>query len=476
MNNNLFMNVAAETIKYFESLQDIPIGVTSSIEVLKSSADADLPEHGEDPEIALNKLISCVKKGLIHSQNPRYFGFVIGGSTPTSIAADWLTSVWDQNAQVFDTSPAASIIEDIVANWILELLNLPKESGVGFVTGAQMANFTALNVAKNTMLEKHGWDIELNGLQGSPHFNIIVGGSCHGTIHSAVRMMGLGKNNIKSVPSDAQGRINIDSLKNELNNCSGPTIICAQAGNVNTGCFDYFEEIIHLAKKHGAWVHIDGAFGLWARTSPKYCHLVAGIEKADSWTVDAHKWLNVSYDSGIVIIKDSKNHNKLKTIKCSYAGRHSEEYRDGSQWVPENSRRARGFVLYAALRNLGRVGVRKIVENSCSLATEFAHQLEKLPNVHVLNDIVLNQVLFRVESESNCDTNSFNNSICEHIQKEGIAWIGTTRWEGKTAMRISVSNWLTTKVDVDKTIRSIRNSIENELQIINNSILINRTV
>lgn len=475
MSKNLFMNVVSETIKYFELLQDIPIGVTSSIEELKSSVDSDLPNDGEDPEIALNKLISSVKKGLIHSQNPRYFGFVIGGSTPTSIAADWLTSVWDQNAQVFDTSPAASIIEDIVANWILELLKLPKELSVGFLTGAQMANFTALNVARNAMLEKHGWDIELNGLQGSPNFNILVGESCHGTIHSAIRMMGLGKKNIKSISSDFQGRINIDSLKNELNNCSGPTIICAQAGNVNTGCFDSFEEIIPLAKKHGAWVHIDGAFGLWARTSPKYFHLVTGIEKADSWTVDAHKWLNVSYDSGIVIIRDSKNHYKLKTIQCSYAGQHSEEHRDGSQWVPENSRRARGFVLYAALRNLGRDGVRNIVENSCSLATEFAQQLEKLPNVHVLNNVVLNQVLFRVESESNCDTNSFNNNICEHIQKEGLAWIGTTRWQGKIAMRISVSNWLTTKADVDKTIRSIRNSIEKELQIINNSVLINKT-
>lgn len=470
MSKNLFMNVVSETIKYFELLQDIPIGVTSSIEELKSSVDSDLPDDGEDPEIALNKLISSVKKGLIHSQNPRYFGFVIGGSTPTSIAADWLTSVWDQNAQVFDTSPAASIIEDIVASWILELLSLPKESSVGFVTGAQMANFAALNVARNTMLEKHGWDIELDGLQGSPHFNILVSESCHGTIHSAIRMMGLGNKNIKSILSDSQGRINIDSLKNELNNCSGPTIICIQAGNVNTGAFDSFEEIIPLARKHDAWVHVDGAFGLWACTSSDLYHLVTGIEKADSWTVDAHKWLNVPYDSGIVIIRDSKNHSKLKTAKCSYTGFNREEFRDGSQWVPENSRRARGFVLYAALRNLGRVGVRKIIDNSCFLAKEFARQLEELPNVHVLNNVVLNQVLFRVEPKLDFDTNRFNSNVSKRIQEEGLTWIGTTEWLGQTSMRISISNWLTTEEDVNKTIRSILNSIEIELQKISNPI------
>lgn len=468
MKKELFMNVASEANQYFELLQDTSIGVTSSIEEIKSSVDSDLPNEGEEPLTVIKKLISSVKKGLIHSQSSRYFGFVIGGSTPTSIAADWLTSVWDQNAQVYNTSPAASIIEDIVAQWILELLNLPKESSVGFVTGGQMANFTALNVARNTMLEKFGWDVELNGLQGSPHLNIIVSDSCHGTIHSAIRMIGLGKKNIKSVSSDLQGRINIDSLKDELNNCNGPIIICAQAGNVNTGAFDSFEEIMSLAKQHDAWVHVDGAFGLWACASPRLSHLVTGIEKADSWTVDAHKWLNVPYDSGIVIIRDFQNHRKLKTVQCSYAGSHIDGYRDCSQWVPENSRRARGFVLYAALRNLGRVGLRQIIDNSCFIANEFARQLADLPNVRVLNKVVLNQILFRVEPILDCDTNSFNRNVSKRIQEEGLSWIGTTEWLGETAMRISISNWSTTKDDVDRTIRSIKNSIENELQKIGN--------
>lgn len=468
MKKELFMNVASEANQYFELLQDTSIGVTSSIEEIKSSVDSDLPNEGEEPLVVIKKLISSVKKGLIHSQSSRYFGFVIGGSTPTSIAADWLTSVWDQNAQVYNTSPAASIIEDIVAQWILELLNLPKESSVGFVTGGQMANFTALNVARNTMLEKFGWDVELNGLQGSPHLNIIISDSCHGTIHSAIRMIGLGKKNIKSVSSDLQGRINIDSLKDELNNCNGPIIICAQAGNVNTGAFDSFEEIMSLAKQHDAWVHVDGAFGLWACASPRLSHLVTGIEKADSWTVDAHKWLNVPYDSGIVIIRDFQNHRKLKTVQCSYAGSHIDGYRDCSQWVPENSRRARGFVLYAALRNLGRVGLRQIIDNSCFIANEFARQLADLPNVRVLNKVVLNQILFRVEPILDCDTNSFNRNVSKRIQEEGLSWIGTTEWLGETAMRISISNWSTTKDDVDRTIRSIKNSIENELQKIGN--------
>lgn len=463
MKKELFMNVASEANQYFELLQDTSIGVTSSIEEIKSSVDSDLPNEGEEPLTVIKKLISSVKKGLIHSQSSRYFGFVIGGSTPTSIAADWLTSVWDQNAQIYNTSPAASIIEDIVAQWILELLNLPKESSVGFVTGGQMANFTALNVARNTMLEKFGWDVELNGLQGSPHFNIIVSDSCHGTIHSAIRMIGLGKKNIKSVSSDLQGRINIDSLKDELNNCNGPIIICAQAGNVNTGAFDSFEEIMSLAKQHDAWVHVDGAFGLWACASPRLSHLVTGIEKADSWTVDAHKWLNVPYDSGIVIIRDFQNHRRLKTVQCSYAGSHIDGYRDCSQWVPENSRRARGFVLYAALRNLGRVGLRQIIDNSCFIANEFAQRLADLPNVRVLNKVVLNQILFRVEPILDYDTNLFNSNVSKRIQEEGLSWIGTTEWLGQTSMRISISNWSTTKDDVDRTIRSIKNSIENEL-------------
>jgi glutamate/tyrosine decarboxylase-like PLP-dependent enzyme len=465
MVEELFMKVAHEAIHYRDTLLHRPVGVALSHDELAAMVNTELPDDGETPDIAIRSLITSVEKGLVNNANPRYFGFVTSGALPISVAADWLVSVWNQNAQVYSSSPAASIIEDVVAHWLMELLSLPPDASVGFVTGTQMASFTALSIAKNAVLRKFGWDIDTNGLQESPHINIVCGECCHATIHSAIRMIGLGTKNIKFVQADSEGRIRMDAFRHVLDTCSGPTIVCVQAGNVNTGAFDPIEEILTLTTKRDIWVHVDGAFGLWAGASLRFKHLVTGVERADSWATDAHKWLNVPYDSGIVVIRTSEDHRNLKIAQCAYAKSTNTAYRDGSQWAPENSRRARGFVLYAVLRCLGKKGVQRIVENCCDMAKVFAAELARMPNIHIMNQVVLNQVLFRIEPKGLVDTDSFNSAVASRIQNDGICWIGTTEWQGKTVLRISVSHWATANIDVQRSMQSIINSIEQELVI-----------
>ena len=444
----LFRSTFQSAVQYRESLADRPVGVSAPPDELRPLLNSDLPEEGESPQAAIQMLMTGVEKGLIHSAGPRYFGFVVGGSSPVSVAADWLTSAWDQNAQVHMSSPAASIVEEVVARWMLELLGLPPTAGVGFTTGTQMANFAALTVARNAVLNTHGWDVPADGLQGSPFVQILCGECCHATVLSAVSMTGLGVRNIRKIAADAEGRMRLDAFQQALDSCKGPVIVCVQAGNVNTGAFDPIAEIIALSKNRGAWVHVDGAFGLWAAASPRLAHLVSGAGQADSWATDAHKWLNVPYDSGMVIIRDSDSHRAFKTARCAYAGPAAAEFRDGSQWVPENSRRARGFVLYAALRNLGKKGVANLVEQSCGLAQVFASELARIPDVRIINRVVLNQVLCRVEPAGVADLDSLNASVASRIQRKGVCWIGTTEWQGQTALRVSVSNASTTEGDV----------------------------
>lgn len=464
MTKELLDIVIKESMQYLESCPDKKIGISESYEELCRNIDQKLTDNGESAESAIRSLISGARKALIHSQNSRYYGFVIGGALPVAVAADWLTSVWDQNGQVYESSPAASIFEETVESWILEILDLPKESSIGFVTGAQMANFVGLSLARNSVLQKASWDVDEQGLQNAPHINVICSECCHGTIHSGVRMMGLGKKNIKMVSADCEGRMNKMELQLLLEKCKGPVIVSLQAGNVNTGAFDDFESIIKMAHEHGAWVHVDGAFGLWARASGKHKHLTSGIEKADSWSVDAHKWLNVPYDSGMIIVRNSEEHLKFKTSRCAYAGDPDDSKRDGSALTPENSRRSRAFVLYATLKALGRNGVEALVENSCSMAKLFEVQLQTIPGVKILNDVVLNQVLFCINPEGYADPDTFNKSVSDRLQAKGDCWIGTTSWEGKVALRISVSHYSTDARDVEQTIRSIKSAIKKELQ------------
>ena len=462
MTTDFFTKLSEAANVYLKNLPGRPVGAAVGHEKLLAGIKKELPETGETPEIAIQTLISGVEQGLVHSTSPRYFGFVTGGATPVSVAADWLTSVWNQNAQVYLTSPAAAIVEDIVAQWILGLLGLPPESGVGLVTGTQMAHFTALSIARNSVLQRQGWNPDKKGLQGAPPIHVICGECCHVTVRSTVRLIGLGTDNIHLVSADEEGRIRLTEFKKILETCPGPCIVCLQAGNVNTGAFDPLADIIALCKNRGAWVHVDGAFGLWAAASPKFAHLVKNVEGADSWATDAHKWLNVPYDSGIVIVRDRQAHRNFKTDRCAYAGTADSGRRDGSQWAPENSRRARGFVLYAALRNLGKQGVRELVENCCGMARLFADELAKIPNVRVLNDVVLNQVLFRLEPQGVEDLDAFNSTVAALIQQEGVCWMGTTQWRGRTALRISVSNWSTTRSDVHKSVAGLTQAMQKQ--------------
>jgi glutamate/tyrosine decarboxylase-like PLP-dependent enzyme len=414
-----------------------------------------LPDEGESAEDAVRALVAAVEPGLVHSTNPRYFGFVIGGSTPASVAADWLTSAWDQSGQVYATSPAAAVVEEVVVRWVLDLLRLPGDCGVGLVTGGQMANFTALAVARDTVLRRCGWDPDTGGLQGAPGISVLCGECCHATVQTAIRLIGLGTRNVIAVAADDQGRMRPDALEGALGASVGPTIVCLQAGNVNTGAFDPFPRLVALARSRGAWVHVDGAFGLWAAASPRFRHLCDGVEQADSWAVDAHKWLNVPQDSGLVIVRDREAHRRLKAARCAYAGMAAADRRDGSDWAPENSRRARAFVLYAALRNLGRLGVERLVEGCCDAASAFASRLDALPGARRLNDVVLNQVLCRFEPPGVADLDGFNAEVAARVQREGVCWLGTTRWQGQTVLRISVSNWQTTLADVEASVASI---------------------
>src|SRR6478672_624290 len=339
-------------------------------------AGAPMPEGGQAAEQVIAELARTAEPGLVAHTGPRYFGFVIGGSLPVATAADWLTSAWDQNSGLYATSPAASVVEEVAAAWLLELLGLPRHSSVGFVTGCGMANFTGLAAARHYVLRKAGWDVELDGLNGAPPINIILGEEAHVTIHTALRMLGLGTRSIKNVPTDEQGRMVASELARTIKGCAGPTIVCAQAGNINTGAFDPLLEISAATREAGAWLHVDGAFGLWAAVSEQLKHLTAGAELADSWATDGHKWLNVPYDCGIIMSAHPEAHRAAMTMTAAYLVQ-SDKERDPFEWTPEFSRRGRGFTVYAALKHLGRSGVRDLIERSCARARQMADLLRR---------------------------------------------------------------------------------------------------
>ncbi len=455
------LKVIENSIGYLENVNSLPIGVNKNKKELIDKIDTKLPELGEDFATALEKLSVGAKAGLIGNRNPRYFGYVLAGTTPTALAADWLTSIWNQNAQVFNSSPAASIFEEIVASWLFELLLLPTDSSIGFVTGGQMANFTAINIARNSVLERDGWNFDNNGMQGAPLITIYCADVCHGTILSAIRMNGFGERNIIKISTDSEGRMIVADLENKLSTHQGPKIICSQAGNVNTGSFDSFEEISRLADNHNAWHHVDGAFGLWARTSPQFLDLTKGIDKADSWTVDAHKWLSVPFDSGMIITKHKEALANIKKTRCAYSGIQDDFKRDGSQWVPENSRRARGFVLYATIRNFGKKGIQEIIENNCNSARQLAKMLDSYSDIRIINEIHLNQVLCRIEPKKIVtNLNKFHGRVAQRIQEDGNCWIGTSVWNGQTVLRMSLTNIYTSKKDIQIAVDSIRKAID----------------
>ncbi|MEA2599883.1 MAG: hypothetical protein QOF89_875 [Acidobacteriota bacterium] len=445
--------------EFLDGLPERRVGPAVPVEELRAALGGSLPERGEDALRVMEHLARAADPGLVGMAGPRYFGFVIGGHVPASLAADWLTSTWDQNATLYVTSPANSVVEEVAAGWVLELLGLPATASVGFTTGCSMANFTALAAARHAVLARAGWDVEAQGLFGAPEIEVVIGEEAHATILSALQMLGLGRERVKRVAMDSQGRMVPEALRDVLAGGSGPLIVCAQAGNVNTGSFDPLEAIIPLVRERGGWLHVDGAFGLWAGAVPSLAHLVRGADQADSWATDAHKWLNVPYDSGIVIVAHPEPHRAAMTISAAYLAQTEGRERDPFDWVPEFSRRARGFTVWAALRSLGRDGVKELVERCCALARRFAKRLGSEPGVEILNDVVLNQVLVRFSSPSGdagaLTRDALTRDIIARVQAGGTCWLGGTTWHGKAAMRISVSNWSTTEADVDASAAAI---------------------
>jgi glutamate/tyrosine decarboxylase-like PLP-dependent enzyme len=444
---------------FLDRLPERPVGPPVDLTALRAALGGPMPDRGEDPRSVVETLAAGAEPGLMGSAGPRYFGFVVGGGVPGALAADWLTSAWDQNAGLYALSPAASVVEEVAAGWLLDLFGLPRESSVGFVTGATMANFTAMAAARHALLAEAGWNVEDDGLFGAPPIAVVTSDESHVTIFVSLQMAGLGRTRVHRVATDAQGRMRADALVETLARLEGPVLVCAQAGNVNTGSFDPLPEIVSAVRaRPSTWLHVDGAFGLWAAAAPGLRDRVAALDGADSWTTDSHKWLNVPYDSGIVIVRHAAAHHAAMTLGASYYVETAGGERDPYNWVPESSRRARGFAVYAGLRSLGRDGLAAMLEGTAAIARRMADALRREPGVAVLNDVVLNQVLVRFEPPGGGDgeaADSFTRAVIAAVQADGTCWLGGTTWHGMAAMRISVSNWSTTEADADRSVEAI---------------------
>ena len=457
--SDLLHHTADLAADFLERLPDRPVWPATDLAALRETLGGPMPERGENPEAVIAAMAAGSEAGLVGSAGPRYFGFVVGGGVPAALAADWLTSAWDQNAGLYALSPAGSVVEEVAARWLVELFGLPADSSVGFVTGATMANFTALAAARHRVLERVGWNHEEDGLTGAPPIAVVVGDEAHVTIFVSLQMLGLGRARVHRVAADEQGRMRPDALRETLARIEGPTIVCAQAGNVNTGAFDPMPEIVAAVEgRENAWLHVDGAFGLWAAAVPGLRDRVDGLAGADSWTTDAHKWLNVPYDSGIVVVRDAAAHHAAMTLGAAYYVETAGGERDPYNWVPESSRRARGFSVYAALRSLGRDGLAGMIDGCCAIARRMADGLRGVDGVTILNDVVLNQVLVRFSPPGGGDaatTDAFTRAVIAAVQADGTCWLGGTTWHGMAAMRISVSNWSTTEADADLSVEAI---------------------
>ena len=451
MADDLLAAVAARITDYHRGLSERPVRARAGVDELRSLLGGPTPDRPAEPAEVIATLADAMDAGGVATAGPRYFGFVTGGALPGTVAADWLATGTDINAAVYVMSPVAAVAEDVALTWITDMLGLPAGVSAGFVTGATMANFTGLAAARHHVLAKAGWDVERDGLQGAPRVHVVVGEERHATVDAALRYLGLGESSAHVVPADEQGRMRADLLLDVLARCAGPTIVCAQAGNVNTGAVDPIATICELAHAHDAWVHVDGAFGLWAAASTALRPLVAGLGSADSWATDAHKWLNVPYDSGLAFVAHPEAHRAAMRKTAGYFPDERPGERDSDAFVPESSRRARGFAVWAALRTLGRPGVAELVDRCCALARRFALALDEMPGVQVLNDVVLNQVLVRFG-----DSDEVTQRVIAAAQDEGTCWFGATVWKGMAAARISVSNWSTTEADIDRSVAAIR--------------------
>ena len=446
MERELLRRTAEIAADFVESLDRRPVWPPATVDALRESLGGPLPEEPVDTLEVLEDLARDAEPGVVGMASGRYFGFVIGGALPVSLAADWLTSVWDQNAGLVVGGPSAAVVEEVAGEWLKDLLGLPAAASFAFVTGCQMAHVTCLAAARHAVLERAGWDVESDGLAGAPPIRVFYGGKRHVTIDRALRLLGLGSGSATVVAADDQGRMRAASLAEALAGVDGPAIVCGQVGEVNTGAVDPLPELADIAGEAGAWLHLDGAFGLWASAAPTRRHLNTGVERADSWATDAHKWLNVPYDCGLAFVAHPDAHCQAMRLVAEYIVTDEKATRDAMDWTPEFSRRARGFTVYAALRSLGRSGVAELVERCCRHARTFAEELGQLPGCDVLNEVVLNQVLFRFADDET------TNAVLRAVQESGEAWMSGTIWDGRAAIRISVSNWRTSDDDVARTV------------------------
>ena len=446
--DELLRLTAGYAARFHATLDERPVRASATFDEVRAALGGPLPERGSAPSQVVSDLIAAAEPGVVGSQTGRYFGFVIGSALPASLAADWLATTWDQNGFSVVTSPAAAAAEEVAAGWLAELLGLPDGVASGFVTGGQGANTTAIAAARQHLLALADWNVAEEGLNGAPHIRVFAGGERHVTIDRSLRLLGIGTNALTVVSADDEGRMRADALRDALADGAGPTIVCAQAGNVNSGAFDPLAEIADACGEAGAWLHVDGAFGLWAAASPRFRHLVEGSERADSWATDAHKWLNVPYDSGLVFCRHPQAQADAMAVAASYLQRGGG--RSPSDWVPESSRRARGFAVWAAVRALGRSGTANLVERCCDHASAFAALLAVDPEVEILNEVVLNQVLVRFGADD-----ELTREVVRRVQEDGTCWLGATEWQGRAAMRISVSSWRTTEADVERSVAAI---------------------
>jgi glutamate/tyrosine decarboxylase-like PLP-dependent enzyme len=434
----LLDETADRAAQYLSSLPDRSVVPASAAIAALDQLGGPLPDTPTDPAQVLAMLDNIGSPATVATAGPRYFGFVIGGTLPAALAANWLAGAWDQNGAMQAMSPVAAKLEETVLQWTIDLLNLPAGAGAGFVTGTTMASFTALAAARTTILARTGWNVEEDGLFGAPPINVVVGNEVHVSLLKALSLLGLGRSRVTRVPVDHQGRMRPDALPS----LDERTLLCIQAGNVNTGAFDPAEEICARARDANSWLHVDGAFGLWAALSPQYAPLLAGFDTADSWAIDCHKWLNVPYDSGLAVVREPRHLQAAMAISAAYLA--PSDNREPWHYVPESSRRARAIELWAAMRSLGRSGLRELIERNCRQARLFAQILGDA-GFTILNEVVLNQVLVSF------GTPKQTRDVISAIQKDGTCWCGGTEWQGITAMRISVSSWATTDEDVKRS-------------------------
>ena len=450
---DLLRRTADLAADFLDTLDSRPVFPSATPEELRAALGGPLPDESVDAEQVIEELVATAEPGVVAMPSGRYFGFVIGGAVPVSVAADWLTTAWDQNAGLYVGGPSAAVAEEVAGAWLADLLGIPPEASFAFVTGSQMAHVTALAAARHQVLAQAGWDVRDGGLAGAPPIRVLLGAKSHVTVERALRLLGIGRSALVGVPVDGQGRMLVEPFRATLSEGRGPTIVCVQAGEVNTGSFDPLAELVPAARETGAWVHVDGAFGLWAAASPRLRHLVAGAELADSWSVDAHKWLNVPYDSGLAFCRHAEAHRAAIGVSADYLIQDDRGLRDQVDWTPEFSRRARGFATYAALRSLGRRGVVDMIERSCEHARRLADGLVEQLGVELLNEVALNQVLFRFESDERTE------EVLQRVQESGDAWMSGTLWDERRAIRLSVSNWQTSEEDVERTLAAFRAAV-----------------